>query len=68
MNQSVEKISWIIATPRNRILRECTLSAAIRHNMVEEWLRSETEAVELRFASVVDADRTGLLAIGERGE
>ena len=37
-------------------------------DMVDEWLRSEAEALELRFASVVDADRAGLVAIGERHE
>jgi hypothetical protein len=54
--------------PKSACWRQCTLSAAIRHNMVEEWLRSEAEALELRFASVVDANRASLFAIGERHE
>ena len=33
--------------------------------MVEEGLSSEAKALELRFASVVDAERARLLAIGE---
>jgi hypothetical protein len=33
--------------------------------MVEEGLSSEAKALELRLASVVDADRAGLLAVGE---
>ena len=36
--------------------------------MVEEGLSSEAEALEPRFASVVDAERARLLAIGERHE
>jgi hypothetical protein len=34
--------------------------------MVEEGLSSEAKALELRFASVVDAERARLLAIGKR--
>jgi hypothetical protein len=34
--------------------------------MVDEGLSSEAEALELRFESVIDAERARLLAIGER--
>jgi hypothetical protein len=36
--------------------------------MVEEGLSSEAKAFELGLASVVDAERARLLAIGERGQ
>jgi len=36
--------------------------------MSEEGLSQEAEALELRSAPVVDADRAGLVAVGERHE
>lgn len=65
MNQSAEKTSWIIAAPGSGMLPGGVSSlAAIRHNMVEEWLRSEAETLELRLASAVDA--SGLNKSGAR--
>jgi hypothetical protein len=43
---------------RTPVERSCAL-------MVEEELSSEAKALEPRFASVVDAERARLLAIGE---